>query len=153
MSRVNIRRMEECDLDAVADLEKICFSRPWSADLLKESVTSPFDKLYIADIDGHVCGYSNLRVVADEGEIERVAVYPGIRRHGLGSRLMEEMIRSASKTGVSYITLEVRTGNEPAISLYRSFGFEKIGTRKNYYQDPTEDAYVMRRMMGDESSS
>lgn len=91
------------------------------------------------------CGYANLRILAGEGEIERIAVDPAMRRHGVGRKLMEAMAAFASGEGVGDMTLEVRAGNTAARKLYESFGFAEEGRRKDYYRNPTEDALILWR--------
>ncbi|MCC8126226.1 MAG: ribosomal protein S18-alanine N-acetyltransferase [Clostridiales bacterium] len=142
---VMIRRMREKDLEAVAELEKICFSESWSWNLLESGLHSPYDEYYVFEQNGELLGYCNLRVLAGEGEIERICVRPGSRRLGVGRKLMEEMERSACGQGVVRMMLEVREGNEAARRLYESFGFGAIAVRKNYYHDPLEDAVIMAK--------
>lgn len=97
---------------------------------------------------GQVVAYANLRLLAGEGEIERIAVNPAMRRRGIGRKLMEAMVTFASQEGVTDATLEVRAGNIAARKLYESFGFVEEGRRKAYYRNPTEDALIMWRRGG-----
>ena len=120
-----VRWVSREDLETVARLEELCFSIPWSK--------------------GSVVGYANFRMVADEGEIERVAVHPDFRRRGYGRKLMEAMVDYSRKKGVRDMTLDVRVNNEKAINLYESCGFSEEGRRKDYYREPTEDAIIMWR--------
>jgi len=90
-------------------------------------------------------GYINFRILAGEGEIERVAVHPLLRGRGFGRKLMEAMVEYASGQGVRDITLDVRVNNQTAINLYESCGFVKEAIRKDYYREPTEDAIIMWR--------
>ncbi len=138
-----IRRMREEDLAAVAELEKECFTPCWSFDLLESGLFSNFDEYFVFEQDEQVLGYCNLRLIADEGEIERICVRPGFRGLGVGRMLMNEMINSAWWHGARGITLEVRESNDPARRLYEAFGFIEQGVRKNYYSDPVEDAIIM----------
>jgi ribosomal-protein-alanine N-acetyltransferase len=79
---------------------------------------------------------------ADELEILNLAVSPERRRQGLGRRLLQAALRLAAKGGIVNILLEVRAGNAPAVSLYESCGFQRVGLRKGYYADTGEDAHV-----------
>lgn len=142
---VLIRMMKHSDLASAADLEKLSFSEPWSLRLLEEGLSSPWDTYWVAEEQGHIIGYANLRVLAGEGEIQRIAVHPEYRRRGIGKKLMEEMTSFATKQGVGDITLEVRAGNQAAICLYKSYGFSEEGIRKRYYHNPEEDAVIMWR--------
>lgn len=139
------RRMEPKDLETAAKLEHACFSDAWSEKLLADSMNSSWDTLFTAEYRGEVCGYGALRVLAGEGEIQRIAVFPEHRRLGIGRKLMEVMVAFSESQGAADMTLEVRAGNVAAITLYKSYGFVEEGLRKGYYHDPTEDALIMWR--------
>ncbi len=138
-----IRKMRMEDLAAVAELEKECFSPSWSFDILESGLFSNFDEYFVFEQDEQVLGYCNLRLLAGEGEIERICVRPDSRRLGVGRMLMNEMINSAWWHGATGITLEVRESNDPARRLYEAFGFIEEGVRQNYYDDPVENAIIM----------
>lgn len=140
---VIVRYMEERDLQQAAELECLCFSEPWSLKLLQDSFWGQWDTLFVAELQRRVIGYAVLRIVAGEGEIQRIAVHPGFRRLGIGSKLMEAMELFSSTKKVGATTLEVRAGNQGAIGLYKSFGFAEEGLRKAYYRNPVEDAVIM----------
>lgn len=142
---VIVRYMEERDLQQAAELECLCFSEPWSLKLLQDSFWGQWDTLFAAELCGKVRGYAVLRIVAGEGEIQRIAVHPDFRRLGIGSKLMETMDLFSSAKKVGATTLEVRAGNQGAIGLYKSFGFAEEGLRKAYYRNPVEDAVIMWR--------
>lgn len=142
---VSIRPMTAADLESVWQLERQCFSDPWSMKLLEEGLNGSYDRFFAAESDGQICGYANLRIIAGEGEIERIAVDSRFRRQGVGRELMEKMEEAASMEGVGDITLEVRESNTAARKLYESFGFAEEGRRKEYYRNPTEDGVIMWR--------
>ena len=89
-----------------------------------------------------LCGYISVYHTADELEILNLAVSPDLRRRGLGRRLLRTALRLAAKGGIMNVLLEVRAGNAPAVSLYESCGFQRVGLRKGYYVDTGEDAHV-----------
>ncbi len=138
-----IRRMEPGDLEAVAELEKVCFSQSWSWKLLESGLYSPFDEYYVFEQDGRIMGYCNLRILAGEGEIQRIAVLPCCRRMGVARKMMEIMEASAMSQKVCAVSLEVRKSNIAARNLYESFGFAVEAVRKGYYRNPSEDALIM----------
>lgn len=142
---VIIRMMEEGDLEEAAKLEAMCFLEPWSLKLLKDSFQGPWDTLFVAEKQDELCGYMALRILAGEGELQRIAVYPEYRRQGIASKLMEKMDIFFRANGVGDATLEVRAGNQAALNLYKSYGFAEEGIRKGYYRNPTEDAVIMWR--------
>lgn len=138
-----IRRMEERDLLAVSKLEELCFSENWSFQILEAGIHSPYDVYYVFEQDGVILGYCNLRVLAGEGEVQRIAVHPDSRRLGLGRKMMDAMVEYAICEHVYAISLEVRESNVAARNLYESYGFSGEAVRKAYYHNPTEDAIIM----------
>ena len=140
-----IRWMLKDDLDAVAELEQLSFSIPWSYENLEQGLSNGLDQYLVWEENGMAAGHINFRILAGEGEIERVAVHPLLRGRGFGRKLMEAMVEYASGQGVRDITLDVRVNNQTAINLYESCGFVKEAIRKDYYREPTEDAIIMWR--------
>ena len=118
-----IRRMEERDIPEVAELERICFSECWSARILESGIHSPYDVYYVFEQDERILGYCNLRVLAGEGEVQRIAVRPDSRRYGVGRKMMDAMVEYAVREGACAMSLEVREGNTAARNLYESYGF------------------------------
>ncbi len=139
--------MEPSNLSEAAELEKLCFSAPWTVGMLLGELKNPLSH-YIAAVgdDGFLIGYAGMQSVLDEGYIANIAVHPEYRRKGVACSLINELISYSLEHGLSFITLEVRESNLPAISLYEKYGFEKVGRRKNYYRLPTEDAILMTRI-------
>ena len=140
---IKIRPMESQDIEAVGQLEKQCFSDTWSEKLLMDGLNSKWDTFWVAVLDDAVIGYSNLRVLSGEGELERIAVAQDQRRLGIGRKLMEAMEDFATQNQVKAVTLEVRSQNTAALNLYKSYGFEEAGIRRRYYHDPEDDAVIM----------
>lgn len=138
-----IRRMAEHDLPLVAELEKRCFTESWSYGILEAGLHSPYDVYFVLEQNGQILGYANLRILAGEGEIQRIAVLPEFRRLGAGRKLMDAMVGYAREKQVYAITLEVRAGNQAARNLYESYGFTGEAMRKGYYRNPPEDAVIM----------
>ena len=138
-----IRTMSERDSSAVWELEKKCFSVPWS----EESIRAMFsEKGYwnlTARDDGSLVGYIGMKAVLDEADITNVAVDPDRRRQGIGKMLLRELLAKAGDMGIRRIFLEVRVSNTAARALYEQAGFRTVDVRKNYYEKPKEDAYIM----------
>jgi len=135
--------MNREDLEAAALLEQLCFSVPWSLASLEQGLSNELDHYLVAEVHGNVAGYASLRIVAGEGEIQRIAVHPKMQGQGLGRKLMEAMEEYARSQGAGAMTLEVRAGSRKAINLYESCGFVKEGCRRAYYREPEEDALIM----------
>jgi len=128
----------------IAKLEKICFSEPWSENAIIESFKSGTVFL-VATKDEKVLGYLGIKPVLDEGYITNVAVFPGYRRMGVASALMSSLDKLAKDRNLSFVSLEVRESNTPAITLYEGFGYKNEGIRKNFYRDPLENAIIMTK--------
>lgn len=138
-----IRRMQAGDLEQVAELEKCCFSESWSYRLLEAGLYSDYDIYYVFEQEEKILGYCNLRILAGEGEVQRIAVLPQYRGRGLGRKMMEAMMNISRENQVTAVSLEVRESNTAARSLYESYGFAEEAVRKDYYHEPTENAVIM----------
>ncbi|MBE6881832.1 MAG: ribosomal protein S18-alanine N-acetyltransferase [Oscillospiraceae bacterium] len=139
-----IIRLCEKDVCNMAKAEKSCFSHPWSENALLGEIKSSFSDFFGAFCEDEFAGYIGGRTVAGETEIFNVAVLPEFRRKGIGKALIEEFIKTAIEKETRVIFLEVRTSNLPAINLYEKCGFVFCGIRKDYYDDPKENAILMR---------
>ena len=140
---LQIRKMQEKDIEQVSRIEEVCFSVPWSAKAFEEAIGKP-DALYLAALEGdEILGYCGAYVILDEADINQVAVKASFRRQGIGKKLLEELLRQLEAQGIKAVTLEVRKSNRAAVALYESFGFVLEGQRKNFYEKPTEDAWIM----------
>lgn len=133
--------MEERHLAALAEIEKACFHAPWSADMLREELGKGI--FLVAEQDGAAVGYVGCQTVLDEGYITNVAVSPACRRQGIGCALVGALASHARGQGLTFVTLEARASNAPAIALYEGAGFRRVGVRRNFYTAPTEDAVLM----------
>lgn len=125
-----------------AELEQICFSSPWSEEMLCETIDRPESEFLCAFIDGEFAGYAGMLCVLDEGQICNVAVCPPFRRMGVGEALMQAQRERGLARGLSIMFLEVRAGNTAAQRLYEKMGWEKVGVRRNYYSNPREDGVL-----------
>ncbi len=134
----------------IAAIERSCFSHPWSEDMLRETLWNDAAVIVAAEgEDGAVLGYAGLQVVLDEGYIDNIAVAPAYRRQGVADELLSAFERFGREK-LAFLTLEVRQSNAPAIALYKKHGFQPAGRRKNYYDDPKEDAIIMTLEFKDE---
>lgn len=143
---ITVRRskMDGEDARCIAELEKICFSAPWSATALNDSAKNG-THFFIAEANGNTAGYIGIDTVLDEGYITNVAVFPKYRKKGVASHLLSYTENFAKENKLSFITLEVRVSNSAAIKLYEKHGFKCEGQRKNFYINPTEDALILTK--------
>jgi ribosomal-protein-alanine acetyltransferase len=138
-----IRPMLLSDVEAIRSLESDIFSDAWSENNIKDSIESKFDYCIVIEEDYRVLAYIVFRVNEDEAELFRIATDMQYRGLGCGHKLMNFMISNLRDMKVKKVFLEVRCKNKDAISLYEHYGFKKIGIRKEYYFDPTDDALLM----------
>jgi [ribosomal protein S18]-alanine N-acetyltransferase len=143
---MSLRDMHPDDLGRVVMLEAAAFSDAWPATAFADLLTQPYARLRVAvDGAGTVQGYCVLLRAADEGEIANICTAPEVRGQGVGGLLLDDALAITDASGVAAVYLEVRTSNSAARGLYGSRGFGMVGRRRSYYQQPTEDALVLRR--------
>ena len=139
-----IETMKSSHVAQIAELEKICFSDPWS----EKSIASELNNelaFWLTAVEGEqVAGYIGSQTVMDESDMMNVAVHPDFRRKGIAEALVNALVEALKSKGSRCLTLEVRASNVPAITLYEKLGFSEIGRRKNYYRNPREDALILR---------
>ena len=141
--QIEFREMAPEDADAVEIVEKACFAIPWSRESFWKEAQNE-NTLYLLALDGErVIGYVGCWISYEEAQITNVAVAPAYRGRHVGTEMMAELIRRVKEKGVTALTLEVRPSNEPALALYRNYGFKEAGRRPRYYQDNGEDAIIM----------
>lgn len=140
-----ILKMEENHVRGISEIEKECFSSPWSEDGIRSELDNPNARFFVAEGDGNVLGYAGMHTVCGECYIANVAVSEAYRKNGIAAALLERLEETAEKENCEFITLEVRRSNENAIRLYSRLGYKEVGIRKNYYSKPTEDAVLMTK--------
>ena len=126
----------------VAEIEKACFSLPWSEDAFMGETQNPLATYVVAVDEETVLGFAGVHIIAGEGYITNIAVSETARRCGIGEMMLCRII-DICRDKCTFVTLEVRVSNTSAISLYEKLGFETLGIRKNFYEKPTEDAVIM----------
>lgn len=132
------------DEKMIAELERECFSSPWSENAVLESHNAD-TSFFVFEEQGRILGYAGLQVVLDEGYVTNIAVTETARGRGIGKSLVDAVINYGKNKNLAFISLEVRKSNTPAISLYTKCGFAEVGKRKNFYQSPTEDAIILTK--------
>lgn len=131
-------------LEQIYQIESLCFVTPWSMESLQSELANPLARYIVLCRGTEVLGYAGYWSIPPEGNITNVAIHPAVQGRGLSRIIMTALLEEARANGVKQVFLEVRTGNEVAQNLYRSFGFEAIDVRKGYYADTGEDALIMR---------
>ena len=140
-----LARSTEADLDAIEEIERLCFPAPWARQAFADELARPWARLESLRRGpaGRVVAFCNYWLVADELHILNVAVHPEERRRGHAARLLRHLLDEAVGHRARVISLEVRVSNRAAAALYRKFGFREVGVRPRYYADNGEDALLM----------
>lgn len=143
MVAISIREMFVSDIPEVLKIEHISFTTPWSETAFFKEIHNPYSITRAAVLEDNVIGYVCANYIIDEGHILNLAVHPDFRRCGIGTALMKKVLSELKERGCRLLYLEVRSSNFIARRFYESLGFRIIGTRKDYYTSPREDAVVM----------
>ncbi len=139
------------DLPALAELERLCFTHPWSpSQIAQELAPGGGAGGVLALCSGSrprrtVRAFCAYRVVLEEMHVLDLAVAPAWRRRGLARFLLRVAMRRAARAGARRALLEVRAGNREALALYEKLGFARRGARRDYYSQPVEDAVLLER--------
>lgn len=136
-----LSKMSERHISQIAEIEKECFSDPWSEGAIREELEYKNSYFLVAETDG-VVGYIGVQEICGEAYITNVAVKAECRKAGIGRALLKAACEGARSRNCEFITLEVRESNFTAISLYESEGFQRVGIRKNFYSSPTENGII-----------
>lgn len=142
---MEIRRSRPDDATEIALMEEKIFGDPWGQKDIFSYICSDIGMCFTATDESGVVGYIIGKKIPPEGEIYRIAVREDKRQRGVGYRLLSYALKTELGHGVEDVFLEVRSQNLPARALYKSYGFKEISIRKNYYQNPTDDAVIMMK--------
>jgi len=134
-------------IDDVLVIEEAAFSNPWTREMyLAELENHGVSFCFLAkNDDGRPAGFCSVWRVVDELHINNLAVLPEFRRNGIGTALLQHVLRHGASLGARRATLEVRESNEAARLLYEHFGFAVAAVRRSYYTKPVDDALVLWR--------
>lgn len=137
--------MDESHVAAIAQMERLCFSDPWSENSISYELTNRLSYWLVAMEGETLVGYVGSQSVLGESDMMNIAVHPDHRRKGVAQALVNALVDGLAEQGNHCLTLEVRASNDPAIALYEKLGFCQVGRRPNYYRNPKEDALILRK--------
>ncbi|MGP4042605.1 ribosomal protein S18-alanine N-acetyltransferase [Gracilibacillus sp. D59] len=144
MAKVQFRKMDVSDIEAVKEIDKRSFPIPWPDDIYEEELTkNQYAQYFVATLNEKVVGFCGSWMVLDEAQITNIAIDPDYRGKGYGQGLFQYVINNAVARGIHHLSLEVRVSNITAQKMYKKFGLKPGGIRKNYYSDNQEDALVL----------
>ncbi|MBS5121960.1 MAG: ribosomal protein S18-alanine N-acetyltransferase [Blautia sp.] len=144
---MTFREMLVEDLDQVVDIEQNLFSVPWTKEGFLTYLMKKDTMFFVVEEKERILGYCSMMTVLDEGDILNVAVRSDRQKEGIGQFLVDSMLRMAEMQGIRLVHLEVRQGNGIARRLYQRLGFKEDGLRRNYYENPVENAVLMTKEM------
>ncbi len=148
-----ISKMDKEAVTYVAEIEKSCFSKPWSISAIEAELENPNAHFYILaveeenNVNNKIVGYGGMHIILDEAYIANIAVLPEFRKNGFGKAITTQLINNALTHNCEFISLEVRPSNTNAVKMYSILGFKEIGKRKNFYSSPTEDGLIMTKYL------
>ena len=144
MSEITVKKAEQCHVPQIAEIERNCIPQPWSEAAFAVAIEDEKAVTLAAFCGDVLCGFITGVYLLDMADIYSVAVSAEYRGKGIGKRLLEEFFNQLPED-VKNVCLEVRESNIPAIKLYEKTGFQSVGLRKNFYQDPRENAVLMTK--------
>lgn len=141
---IEIQQANDCDIDAILDIQRTTDETHWSAALFHASIEK--QHCWVARAQQQVAGFAVFSYLLDEAELLNIAVAPLFQRQGIASRLFSTVALLLKAQGIRQCFLEVADSNRKAQLLYQKLGFETVSIRKNYYQrsNGVDDAIVMR---------
>jgi ribosomal-protein-alanine N-acetyltransferase len=147
MPKLIIRDIQEDDLPAVMEIEKISFTAPWSEQDFLNEMYKKNALSKVAVIEGNIIGYISVNYHLHESHILNLAVHPDFRRQGIATILMGDVTKELKKRGCAFMYLKVRVSNTGTQRFYELLGFKVESIRKKYYDNPDENALVMIRRL------
>lgn len=146
MSEIIVKKAEQCHVPQIAEIEKKSIPQPWSEAAFAAALEDEKAVTLVAFCGDVLCGFITGVYLLDTADIYSIAVSENYRKKGVGKRLLEEFFKQLPDD-VQAVNLEVRESNSPAIKLYEKTGFQSVGLRKNFYQDPRENAVLMTKIL------
>ena len=151
-NEITIKKMEAQDIEEIANIEKECFSSPWSFQSLMNEIKNENAYFIVALKENKSIAYAGIHCIMGDCFITNIAVSAKNRRNGIGKKILNHLVKYAKEKDSNFITLEVRKSNIIAQNLYKKFDFKEIGFRKNFYSNPKEDAIIMTNYLNKKKS-
>lgn len=142
---IKIEKMTLANLETIKESLFTDFDNFWNYNILKGELENNNSQYIIAKIDNEIVGFAGIKIILDEADIMNIVTKKTYRNQGIGTLLLESLISLSKKLNLKSLSLEVSEENLPAIHLYKKFGFEYLGVRKNYYQD--KNGYIMTKKL------
>lgn len=143
-----LKKLDYTFVDQINYIEQQCFSVNRSKSLLESQTQNEhyvFIGAFLDNTQEEMVGFVDINIIDDEGYISNIGVLEQHRNKGVAKLLINEIIELSKEKNLRFVTLEVRVSNLVAISIYKQFGFEEVGVRRDFYYRPTEDALILTR--------
>lgn len=144
--QIKISKMNIDDLNKISPVLLTEFDDFWNYNILKSELENENSKYIVAKNNDEIVGFAGIWISIDEAHVTNIVTKKYLRKNGIGSTLLEELINLSKNLNLVSITLEVNENNLDAIKLYEKFGFEKLGIRKKYYNN-TDNALIMTKKL------
>ena len=141
---IKINTMKINDLENIKDILVTDFDDFWTYNILKDELASDNSKYIVATLNSEIVGFAGIKVAGDQADVMNIVTNKAYRKQGIGTLLLNSLISICKDLNLTSIFLEVNQNNYPAIILYESIGFKKIGIRKNYYKDNDGFVYLKK---------
>ena len=141
---MEINEMKVSDLDSIADNLQTDYDDFWNYNVFKSELENKNSKYIVAKKNNKIVGFAGILITIDIAHITNIVVKKDLRKEGIGTILLQELIKISKKMKMNELTLEVNELNSAAINLYKKFGFEQVGLRKNYYRTG-DNAIIMTK--------
>lgn len=136
--------MTDADVKEVLRIEQRSFTTQWPSNAFHQELRdNKLAHYYVGRLDGQIVAYGGIWVIIEDSHVTTIAVDPHHRGKRYGEVVLLKLLDEAIERGASWMTLEVRESNAIAQNLYRKYGFTTVSTRKAYYSDNNENAFVM----------
>ncbi len=143
---IKVEKMTLLDFDNIKDVLQNEFDEFWTSSILKSELENDLSRYIVAKIDENIVGFAGVIILPDDAEITNIVTRKDMRKKGIGKLLLAKLIEISKEEKKGELSLEVNELNEPAINLYRSYGFEEVGRRKKYY-NRVNDAIIMTKKL------
>ena len=141
-NNIIIRQAKNSDAEQIGEIEKNCFSQPWTVNQIKKEINNEKAIFIVASADDIICGYISGQLIIDEFYISNIAVSSDFRNLGIATAIIKKLIEILMQMKCALLSLEVRESNVIARKLYENTGFVNLGLRKNFYSAPKENACI-----------
>lgn len=144
--QIKISKMNIDDLNKISPVLLTDFDDFWNYNIFKSELENENSKYVVAKNNDEIVGFAGIWISIDEAHVTNIVTKKDLRKNGIGSTLLEELINLSKTLNLVSITLEVNENNLDAIKLYEKFGFKKLGIRKKYYNN-TDNALIMTKKL------